>query len=142
MTSFRVERLNKEMQRDISEILRLRIKNDLASAAIITGVDCSRDLSSAKVFYLTMRPEDRKAVGDLLSKMGGVIRGHLGKMLQIRQIPELRFILDRTEDRAQHIDALLDRLAQERPSPETSSDLSPSREEEEGDSEEVEEGHP
>ncbi len=116
MTNFRVERLNKEMQRDISEILRLRIKNDLALAAMITGVDCSRDLSFAKVYYRTVRPQDRKAVGTLLANMGGVIRGYLGKMLQIRQIPELRFCLDQTEDRAQHIDEILDRIARDRTS--------------------------
>ena len=42
----------------------------------------------------------------------------LGKMLHIRQIPELRFLLDQTEDRAQHIDEILDRIAHSRSSSE------------------------
>jgi len=122
MTSFRIERINKEFLREISQLLQSRIKNEWAKKAILTGVECSRDLSYAKVFFTTIDAADQELVKTGLESVEGLIRSILGKEMRLRTIPEFRFIIDLSEEKARAMDAVLDRLKGEGPriqSPET-----------------------
>lgn len=122
MTSFRIERINKEFLREISQLLQSRIKNEWAKKAILTGVECSRDLSYAKVFFTTIDSADQELVKTGLESVEGLIRSILGKEMRLRTIPEFRFIIDLSEEKARAMDAVLDRLKGEGPriqSPET-----------------------
>jgi ribosome-binding factor A len=113
MTTYRIERLNKEFLRLIAEMLSGSVKNDTAREAILTSVDCSRDLSFAKV-YFTLLDESRKdEVTSALNTVKGAVRGRLGKIMRIRQIPDLRFVFDDSEKRARSIDALIDKVMKE-----------------------------
>jgi ribosome-binding factor A len=113
MVTYRIERLNKEFLRLIAGMLGSEIKNDAAKDAILTHVDCARDLGSAKV-YFTLLDESRKdAVMEALDAVRGAIRAKLGKEMHIRQIPELRFVYDDSEKKARSIDALIDKVIRE-----------------------------
>ncbi len=110
MTSFRLERINKEFLREISLLLQGRIKNEWARKAILTGVECSRDLGFAKVYFTTINPAEQEAVKTGLDSVEGLIRSILGKEMRLRTIPEFRFIVDLSEEKARVMDAVLDRL--------------------------------
>ncbi len=110
MTSFRIERINKELLREISQLLQGRIKNEWAKKAILTGVECSRDLSTAKVYFTTLETADQEPVRTGLESVEGLIRSILGKEMRLRTIPEFRFIVDLSEEKARAMDAVLDRL--------------------------------
>ncbi|WP_300523717.1 30S ribosome-binding factor RbfA [Aminiphilus sp.] len=111
MATFRIERINKEMLREISEILQRRIKDESVKKAILTGVECSRDLSYAKIYFMLLDSSEKEEVSQALTNVAGKIRGMLGKMMRLRHIPELHFFYDHSEERARQIDALLDRIA-------------------------------
>ena len=113
MTTFRMQRINKQIQREVSLLLELRIKNETAKRAIITDVDCSRDLEHAKVYFTTVDPSEREEVGKALGTVAGALRSQLGKLLTIRQIPALSFLLDTSEEYGRSIDVLLDSLKTE-----------------------------
>lgn len=108
MARFRMERVNKELQREISMLLEFVIKDETAKKAVITGVDCSRDLKIAKVYFTTLTSEDRGAVLKSLKKAGTFLRTSLAKKLTIRTVPELNFVYDRSGDYGRSIDRLLD----------------------------------
>jgi ribosome-binding factor A len=110
MTSFRIERINKELLREISLLLQGRIKNEWARKAILTGVECSRDLGFAKVYFTTIDPADQETVKAGLDSVEGLIRSVLGKEMRLRTIPEFRFVVDLSEEKAREMDAVLDRL--------------------------------
>ncbi|MDR1884991.1 MAG: 30S ribosome-binding factor RbfA [Synergistaceae bacterium] len=110
MATYRIDRLNRELLRLIAGMLRARIKNGAASSAIITHVDCSRDLSHAKVFFTLLDESRRDETARALESVRGVIRGMLGREMHIRQIPELHFIYDDSERKARSIDELIDRV--------------------------------
>jgi ribosome-binding factor A len=112
MATFRIERINKEMLREISEILQRRIKDESVKKAILTGVECSRDLSYAKVYFMLLDPSEKEEVSHALTNVAGKIRGMLGKMMRLRHIPALNFFYDYSEERARQIDALLDRISE------------------------------
>ena len=113
MTTFRMQRINKQMQRETSLLLEMRVKNEAAKKAVITEEDCSRDLEQAKVFFTTVDPEERDDVKKALSSVAGALRSLLGKQMKLRQIPVLEFFLDTSEEYGRVMDRLLDSLKTE-----------------------------
>ena len=110
MATYRMQRINKQLQREICLLLEYKIKNDVAKDAIITEVSCSKDLEVATVFFVTLDQKQRKAVLKALESAAGPIRSLLGKRLRLRQIPEIRFEIDSSVDYGRRIDALLDSI--------------------------------
>ena len=110
MVTYRIERLNKEFLRLIADMLASRVKNDTAAEAILTHVDCSKDLGHAKVYFTLLDESRKNEVLAALDSVKGSMRGWLGKEMHIRQIPELRFVYDESEKRARSMDELIDRV--------------------------------
>ena len=108
-----MQRINKQMQREISLLLELRVKNEMAKNAVITEVDCSKDLKLAKVYFTTIDPAIREDVQKALTSVGGLLRSAVGKQLALRQTPALSFHIDDSEEYGRSIDALLDSLNEE-----------------------------
>ncbi|WP_296867348.1 30S ribosome-binding factor RbfA [Thermovirga sp.] len=105
-----MQRINRELLREISILLQSEIKDERARKAVLIEVDCSRDLSHAKVYYTTLRREDRDEVQKGLEKASKLIRAILGKQMHLRQIPELRFEYDVVEEKARKLEAVLDSI--------------------------------
>ena len=110
MGKFRMARINKQLQREISLLLEQRVKNESAKSAIITGVDCARDLEFARVYFTTRDPKERENVLAELQSVKGAMRTMLGQVLTVRHIPALEFVIDRSLDYGQHIDDILYKL--------------------------------
>lgn len=110
MVTYRIERLNKEFMRLIADMLSSRVKNETAAQAMLTHVDCSKDLGHAKVYFTLLDESKKEAVLAALDTVKGPIRSWLGKEMHIRQIPELRFIYDESEKKARSMDELIDRV--------------------------------
>lgn len=110
MPGFRIDRINKELLREISELIRTRIKDEVLKEAVLSEVKCSRDISHAKIYFRTITPESKENVHRSLERAAGLLRSLLGRRMRLRKIPELRFIYDTTEDKARKIDSILDNL--------------------------------
>ncbi len=110
MTSFRMQRINKQIQREISLLLEQRVKNEAAKNAIITGVDCTRDLELARVYFTTLDPAARGEVKKSLIKVSGALRSMLGRQLALRKTPSLTFLVDTSEEYGREMDRILDSL--------------------------------
>lgn len=110
MATYRIDRINKEFLRSISELLRTRIKNEAAREAMLTDVCVSRDLGHAKVYYTLLDESKKESVQEALEASAGLIRSILGREMRLRTIPELRFRYDDTETKARMMDDLLDRV--------------------------------
>jgi ribosome-binding factor A len=108
--SHRMARIDKQLQREISLLLERRVKNDTARSAIITGVECSRDLEFARVYFTTLDPARRDPVLAELRNLKGALRSMLGQVLKLRHIPALEFVIDRSLDYGEHIDGILHSL--------------------------------
>ncbi len=95
MASNRIGRINEEIQKELSSLIRNlkdpRVQDTMIS---ITHVETTPDLRYAKV-YVSFLQEDR-AAGALkgLKSAGGYLRRELGRSLQLRYTPELVWALD------------------------------------------------
>lgn len=111
MESTRQHKIARLIQKDMSDIL-LRYARTLHGTLIsVSEVRVSPDLSIAHI-YVSVFPQDRVAeTMQQIEENAHKLRGELGQLErhQLRIIPELRFHLDETIDRLEHIDELLKR---------------------------------
>ena len=109
-SNLRMSRINKQLQREIALIIETEIKKESVKSAIITGVECTKDLERAKVYFTAL--EARKCPGILkdLNEIKGAVRGLLGQTIKLRKVPALEFIIDKSSEYGARIDSILDRL--------------------------------
>ena len=108
-TSYRTERVNELMRRELVLLLKQETKDPRLKQVVITDVIVSRDLTSAKVFF-SVDEDSIKIVEPLLDKASGFFRSSLSKSLDLRHTPTLSFIYDTTPNTGARIDDLLSGL--------------------------------
>ena len=109
-SSYRMARIDKQLQREISLLLEQRVKSEVARSSIITGVECARDLEFARVYFTTLDSATREPVLAELRNVKGALRSMLGQVLKLRHIPDLIFVIDRSPDYGRRIDGILHNL--------------------------------
>lgn len=90
--SIKNERINSNMQKEISYIIANEVKNPNIKFVTITAVDVTSDLSYAKIYFTTL--DDIKETLKALKSAKGFIRKTLADRIELRHIPELEFIYD------------------------------------------------
>ncbi len=91
----RARRLESEIQRVVSELLRREVKDPRVGSITITAVKMSPDLSHAKIFYLPFdSARDPAALQAGLDGAARFMRGQVGRSLELRISPELHFEVD------------------------------------------------
>ncbi len=110
MAKYRRGRINEEMQKELTQILR-RVKDPRVCDAFIsiTAADCTADLKYAKVYYSAMGG-DEKEIAKGLKAAAGFIRRELANSLNLRMTPELTFIPDNSVAYGAHIASILNKL--------------------------------
>jgi ribosome-binding factor A len=112
--SVRPERVAQFMRREIAEILEHRLSDPRLAGLVVsvTDVEVTRDLSSAKVFVSVLETGEARARAlDALQSAVGFVRHLLGTRLELREIPEIRFIHDASIERGARVEELLRKLA-------------------------------
>ncbi len=105
----RSQRLGTEVLRTLSQLLRFETKDPRLQNVSLTGVDLSRDLSVARVFFNMMDPAAAvEPVAEGLKNASGFLRSKLGQELKVRHVPELRFIHDDSAEESARISKLID----------------------------------
>ncbi|NEZ46089.1 30S ribosome-binding factor RbfA [Clostridium niameyense] len=112
MAKYRAGRINEEMKKEISSIIRNNVKDPRLSAMVsVTGVDVTRDLRYAKVYVSIFGDEKSKEESLLALKSStGFIRREVGKKINLRYTPEIIIQLDESIERGMHIDKILDAI--------------------------------
>jgi ribosome-binding factor A len=109
----RQQKFAKLILKEISDIFQ-RDKRGILGQAFITVADVrvSPDLSVAKIYISMMLEKDKQAVLDKLNTHKKEVRKALGDRIrnQARIIPELIFILDEVEEKANRLENLIKSL--------------------------------
>lgn len=125
MSQQRIGRINEEIQKELSSLIRTlkdpRVQNAMIS---ITTVDTTGDLRYAKVYVSVLQKERAREVLKGLKSAGGFLRREIGQKLQLRYTPELVFVEDDSITKGAKMYALLSSLqAQEAPQDDESDDI-------------------
>ncbi|MBR0034659.1 MAG: 30S ribosome-binding factor RbfA [Synergistaceae bacterium] len=109
-SNLRMSRINKQLQRELALIFESQVKKSSMKGIIITGVECTKDLMKARVFFTAMEPRKRPGMLKDLREIAPAVRSMLGQTIRLRLVPELEFVIDTSEDYGARIDAILDSL--------------------------------
>ncbi len=112
MASNRIGRINEEIQRELSALLRTVKDPRVHGLVSLTHVETTPDLRYAKVYVSVLDKSDVKDVLRGLRSAGGYLRRALGQALSLRYTPELVFEEDRSIDKGAHILKLLNDIEQ------------------------------
>ncbi len=112
----RARRIADQIQRELSDIIRLEIKDPRVALVTITDVEVTQDNSHAKVFFTALgEPVQQEAAGRALSHAAGFLRSELAKRLQLRTVPQLRFDYDISVERGVRLSKLIDEAVSDNP---------------------------
>ncbi len=97
------------MLRVLNELVRFETKDPRVAGVSLTDIELSRDLSVAKVYFSQMNPdEDPAEAQEGLSRAAGFLRSRLGSSINVRHVPELRFLHDDSIAHGAEISQLID----------------------------------
>ena len=123
--SIKNTRINNEVQRELSEIISREVKDPrIHPMTSVVSVEVTPDLKYCKAYISVLGGEEagKDTIQGLRSAVG-FIRNQLARRVNLRNTPELTFILDQSIEYGVHMTRLID---------EVTADL-PVREEEEAD---------
>ena len=108
--SGRMDRINEEVRRELSEILRDEVKDPRIETPLLSVLkaDTTRDLKYCKVYISILGDEKRRdETAKALKSASGFIRRELAARLNLRNTPELKFIMDDSIEYSIHISKML-----------------------------------
>ena len=115
--SIKNTRVNAEVQRELSTILRGGIKDPrVAPMTSVVAVEVAPDLKTCKAYISVLG--DEKAQADTMEGLrssAGYIRKLLASNINLRNTPEIQFILDQSIEYGVHMSRLIDEVNKETP---------------------------
>jgi ribosome-binding factor A len=112
----RPRRVGHLIQRELAEILREALRDEIPGLVSITGVDMSRDLRHATTYVsLIGANDDGKALMDILKEHRYSLRSALSRSLNLRVTPEIHFRYDKTIEHGVRLSNLITQANAMRP---------------------------
>lgn len=108
--SIKNTRINGEVQRELSSIIRMELKDPrIHPMTSVVSVEVAPDLKQAKV-YISVLGNETEANDTIrgLKSAAAFIRGQLAKKLNLRNTPEIHFILDQSIEYGVNMSKLID----------------------------------
>ena len=110
----RPERVAQRMRREIASILERDLRDPRLQGRFVsvTDVEVTEDLSMARVYVSVLEggPPREQAL-EALQSAAGYVRHALAPRLGLREMPEIRFVLDTSIERGARVEDLLRRIA-------------------------------
>jgi ribosome-binding factor A len=114
----RSDRVADVLQKEICQLLLKEVKDPHLGFITITGVEVSRDLKQAKIFYTLLgSPDQAEESTRALRRITPFIKKQLGRKLHIRSIPDISFRYDHSLEYGTKIDHILDSLRESSDAP-------------------------
>ena len=112
--SIKNNRLNQEVQRELSDIIRNELKDPrVGIMTTVTDAIVAPDLKTCKVFISVLGDEEaQKKTMQGLTSAEGFIRSMLARNLNLRNTPELRFIADHSIEYGVHMTRVIEEVAE------------------------------
>ena len=106
----RTQRIGDSLQQELARLLQFTLSDPRLKMVSVTGVDVSRDLSHAKVFFTQMGVDDAQAAAETtsaLDRASGFLRSEIARTATLRTLPKLRFCFDESVGRGRDMETLI-----------------------------------
>lgn len=111
----RADRVAELIMAEMSDIIFKQVKDPRLHVITITAVKVSDDLRNAKIYFVEMGKDDcSPEIKAGLTNATSFVRRELGKRLQLRYVPEIMFVHDKSFGYGSRIDKLLAQIAEQK----------------------------
>lgn len=105
----RSRRIAEQIQRELSNIIRLELKDPRIGMITVTEVEVSPDHAHARIFFTLLGDAAKvKQTGEALQHAGGFLRSQLAHRIKLRTVPHLQFTYDVSVERGMRLSRLID----------------------------------
>ena len=113
----RPEKVAHLMRREVADILETKLRDPrLGRTVTVTDVEVTHDLSFARIYVTVLGNEaERKSSLEALGHAAGFVRREIGHRLELREVPEIKFLYDDSLDKGGRVEDLLRRLERGEP---------------------------
>lgn len=111
----RTQRVADYLQRELASLIQHEVRDPRVGMVSITGVDVSRDLGHARVYYTAMGSDSSDEAEEstaALNRAAGFLRSQLSRDSSMRSVPQLKFYFDASVGRGRELEDLIQRAAQ------------------------------
>ncbi len=109
----RLIRLNELIHQTVSK-LALELKDPGAGFITITGAEITSDLSLARIYYSVLGSQaERATTAEALERAKSHFRREIGRLENLRKVPQIMFVYDPSVERADRVTRLLNALQHE-----------------------------
>lgn len=122
--SIKNTRINEEVMRELAQIIRNEIKDPRIHAMTsISSVEVAPDLKTCRAYISVLgNEEEKKNTLQGLKNAEGYIRRQLAKNINLRNTPEIRFILDESIEYGVAMSKLIDEVSKKEDAQEVQGD--------------------
>ena len=110
----RTQRVADYLQRELAGLIQHEVRDPRVGMVSITGVNVSRDLGHARVYYTALDTEssdEATETTEALNRAAGFLRSQLSRDSSMRSVPQLRFYFDSSVGRGRDLEDLIRRAA-------------------------------
>ena len=112
--SLRLKRIEALMLKELSNIITFELKDPKLGFVTISEVKITNDLSYAKVYVSFLGKQERNDAGlKTLERAKGFLRSELAHRMNLRKMPELQFVQDKSLENARRIEEIIDNVNQD-----------------------------
>ena len=113
--SIKNTRINMEVQRELSEIIRSGIKDPrIHPMTSVVAVEVTPDLKYCKAYISILGDEEAaKATVEGLRSASSYVRRELARRVNLRNTPEIKFILDQSIEYGVNMSKLIDEVTKD-----------------------------
>jgi ribosome-binding factor A len=111
----RSRRIAEQIQREMSDIIRLELKDPRVGMITIADVEVTSDHEHARIFFTRLGTSgnlggaaDNAAVTSALEHASGFLRSELAHRMRLRIVPQLHFEYDESVERGVRLSKLID----------------------------------
>ena len=104
----REERVGAEIRRELAVLLRDEARDPRLTKVTVQEVRVVRDLSHAKVYFTVMDAAQAKATEGALNKASAFLRRRLAETMNLRVVPRLAFVYDKSIETGNRLSSLID----------------------------------
>ncbi len=107
----RAQRVAKQLQRELSEIISLELRDPRLEGVSVTRIELTSDLRFARVYVSRLGVEELEPhTVSTLQRAAGRIRHLLGPRADLKYMPDLRFYWDESISASLQMEKTLERL--------------------------------
>ncbi len=110
----RTQRVADYLQRELAGLIQHEVRDPRLSMVSITGVDVSRDMGHARVYYTQLGTDSKDEAEEAtaaLNRAAGFLRSQLSRDSKMRSVPQLRFYFDTSVGEGRHMEDLIRKAA-------------------------------